>query len=66
MIHIDLWAQNGGTFNVKLVDLQVMVMLEPTQTLQVKWYLLDVSSWKSVDLPLADFMDATKTLGVLF
>ena len=25
----------------------------------------DVSSWKSVDIALADFMDATKVLGYL-
>ena len=64
MMHIDLWAQNGGTFNVKLVDFagDGYAGANPDTAGEIV-FTHDVSSWKSVDLPLADFMDATKTLG---
>ena len=63
MMHIDLWAQNGGEFNVKLVDFagDGYAGANPDTAGEIV-FTHDVSSWKSVDIALADFMDATKVL----
>jgi hypothetical protein len=63
MMHIDLRAQNGGSFNLKLVDFAGDGYAgDNPDTAGEIVFTLDVSAWKSVDLPLADFMDATKVL----
>ena len=63
MMHIDLWAQNGGSFNVKLVDFAGDGYAGANaDTAGEIVFTHDVSAWKSVDVALADFMDATKVL----
>ena len=63
MMHIDLWSQNGGAFNVKLVDFGGDGYAGANaDTAGEIVFTHDVSSWKSVDIALADFMDATKVL----
>lgn len=64
MMHIDLWSQNGGTFNLKIVDFggDGYAGANPDTSGEIE-FTHEVSAWKSVDIALADFMDATKTVG---